>query len=335
MTHGFLLGKFMPPHSGHVFLCETARRLVDRLTILVCSLAHDPIPGALRLEWMREMFPTCRVIGHDESAPQAPDEHPEFWAIWRRIVRSAHPEPIDLLFAGENYGLRLAEEVGALFVPVGARSEAGAAPSRHPISATRIRAAPWEHWADVPAAVRPFFSRTICLHGPESVGKTRLAARLAAHFETIWTPEYGRYHCQAHGTDLSVADLVLIGRTQSAMIASSLPWCEKRLFVDPDALMTAAWSEMMLGEIPPALLHERRCDLYILLEDDVPFDQDGTRIYGDPERRSRFMAISRRVLEQAGVPVVAVSGSWEKRFRQAVAAVENLPPPSFSAAERP
>ena len=56
MKRGFLLGKFMPPHAGHVSLIEAARRLVDELTILVCSLPDDPIPGQVRLEWMRAMF---------------------------------------------------------------------------------------------------------------------------------------------------------------------------------------------------------------------------------------------------------------------------------------
>ena len=36
-------------------------------------------------------------------------------------MAQAHPEPIDLLFAGEAYGLRLAQEVGGRFVPLGAR----------------------------------------------------------------------------------------------------------------------------------------------------------------------------------------------------------------------
>jgi cytidyltransferase-like protein len=120
-TRGFVLGKFMPPHAGHQLLCGTAERMVDALTILVCSLPDDPIPGALRLQWMRALFPNARVIGHDAIVPQAPEDSPDFWPIWRAIVRQAHPEPIDYVFAGESYGLRLAEEVGGLFVPVGAR----------------------------------------------------------------------------------------------------------------------------------------------------------------------------------------------------------------------
>lgn len=330
MTNGFLLGKFMPPHAGHVFLCDTARRLVDRLTILVCWLPDDPIPGDLRLEWMRILFPDCRVIGHGEPAPQAPGEHPDFWSIWRGIVRHGHPEPIDLLFAGESYGLRLAEEVGARFVPVGARDEWRATPTRRPVSGTAVREQPWEHWDAIPGPVRPYFARTICLHGPESVGKTRLAARLAEHFETLWVPEYGRYHCEAHGVDLDEAGLLTIGRTQTAMAAAALAWCNKRLIVDTDALMTAAWSEMMLGAIPAELMKQPKADLYLLLDADVPWESDGTRIYGDDERRSRFMTISERILHEARVPVVRISGNWDERFDRAVSAIEALTPPGQS-----
>ena len=49
---GFVLGKFMPPHQGHVLLCDFARAYCETLTILVCSLESEPIPGRLRHAWM-------------------------------------------------------------------------------------------------------------------------------------------------------------------------------------------------------------------------------------------------------------------------------------------
>jgi HTH-type transcriptional regulator, transcriptional repressor of NAD biosynthesis genes len=329
VTRGFLLGKFMPPHAGHVFLCDTARRLVDELTILVCWLPDDPIPGPLRLEWMSELFPNCRVLGFGEVAPQAPEENPEFWPIWRRIVKRAHPAPIDFVFAGERYGELLAKEVGARFRPVGARAEAGAAPVRRPISASRIRAAPWNHWEAIPGPVRGYFARTISLHGPESVGKTRLAARLAAHFETIWTPEYGRYYCEVHGADCTEADLLAIGDAQTAMIAASHAFCNRRLVADTDALMTAVWSEMMLDRVPDELMKKPHADLYLLPEIDVPWRNDGTRMYGTEDQRTRFKHISDRVVASAGVRAVRLSGSWSERYDAAVAAIEALEPPAI------
>ena len=167
MSRGFLLGKFMPPHLGHVHLCEFAQAYVDQLTILVCSLDDDPIAGTLRLGWMRELFSRCRVLHQDERVPQTPEEHPDFWPIWRDIVRRHHPEPIDAVFASEHYGARLAEEVGARFVPVD--------PARLtvPISATRVRENPHAAWPYLPAPVRAHYVRTVCVFGPESTGKAR------------------------------------------------------------------------------------------------------------------------------------------------------------------
>jgi HTH-type transcriptional repressor of NAD biosynthesis genes len=320
MTRGFLLGKFMPPHAGHVHLCETARRLVDRLTILVCWLPADPVPGPLRLQWMRELFPDCRVIGHDAIVPQRPEDHPDFWPIWRKIVKAAHPQPIDRVFAGEAYGERLAAEVGAEFVPVG--------PRLHPdLSGTAVRADPWEHWAQLPAPVRPHYARTICLHGPESTGKSVLSAQLADHFGTIWTPEYGRRHCETFGFDLDDRGLATIAEVQQAMIAASLPHCDRRLIADTDSLTTAAWSIMILGRVPEILVMAPLADLYLLTDIDVPWEDDGMRYFPDDERRRQFMQACRDVLVRAGASWAEISGSWEERFEKAVAAIEALGPP--------
>jgi NadR type nicotinamide-nucleotide adenylyltransferase len=321
MTRGFVLGKFMPPHAGHIVLCETARHMVDELTVLVCWLPGDPIPGPLRLAWMKALLPSCRVIGHDALVPQTPEDDPDFWPIWRGIVKAAHPEKIDRLFAGEDYGRRLAEEVGAEFILVGPRVHPG-------LSGSAVRADPWRHWDMLPAIVRPHFARTICLHGPESTGKSVLSERLARHFGTIWTPEYGRVHCEVYGFDLDDSGLVTIAEAQQAMIAASLPWCNGRLIADTDALTTAAWSIMILGHVPEALRAEPLADLYLLTDIDVEWQDDGTRYFPDPERRRRFMEACVEVLERAGASWVHIAGSWEQRFATAVAAVEALAPPS-------
>ena len=175
MTRGFLLGKFMPPHAGHQMLIDSARAMVDELTILVCWLPDDPIPGPLRLQWMRELAPGCRVIGHDAVVPRAPEDSADFWPIWRAIVAQAHPEPINLLFAGEAYGLRLAQEVGGRFVPLGARILDADRDGLGGLSASAVRADPWSHWRWIAPPVRSHFTRTIVLHGVESTGKSVLA----------------------------------------------------------------------------------------------------------------------------------------------------------------
>lgn len=326
MTRGFLLGKFMPPHAGHVALWDAALRLVDELTILVCWLPDDPIPGELRLQWVRDLAPRARVVGHGEIVPQSPDESADFWPIWERIVRVAHPQPIDLLFAGESYGAELAGRVGGTFVGLGGRIMDADRAGLGGVSASSIRAEPWANWDWLPGPVRSYYSRTICLHGVESTGKSTLTERLAAHFGTVGVAEYGRIHCEIHGVDCTRDDLLLIGRTQQALIEAAKPWCNWRLFTDTDALMTAAWSQMMIGEMPNELLRQPKADLYLLLEPDVAWMDDGTRIYSGAERE-RFHGIAAEVLEDAGVSFVRLAGDWDERFERAAAVVEKLEPP--------
>jgi NadR type nicotinamide-nucleotide adenylyltransferase len=192
------------------------------------------------------------------------------------------------------------------------------------LSGTAVRADPWAHWQHLPPPVRGYYAKSICLHGVESTGKSVMSDRLARHFGTIWVPEYGRAHCETHGLELTEADLLLIGQAQAAMVEASRPWCDRRLIVDTDALMTAAWCEMLLSRIPEALLSYPKADLYLLLEPDVEWVDDGTRFFGAPDRRARFAAICRRLLEEAGVQWVSIGGRWEERFERAVAAIEGM-----------
>lgn len=323
MTRGFVLGKFMPPHAGHVALCEAAARMVDTLTILVCWLPDDPIPGEQRLAWMRELFPAARVLGHGEVVPQLPEDSPEFWPIWRRIVREAHPEPIDRLFAGEDYGAELAAQVGGQFVPLGGRIIAADQSGPGGVSGSAVRANPAANWRWLPAPVRRDLVKVVSLHGIESTGKSTLAAALGQQLGTIWVPEYGRSHCQVHGTDLDERGLETIAAAQDAMIAAARPWSGPVLLTDTDWLMTRAWHEMMLGK-PMAGPSYALADLYLLLEPDQPWIDDGLRLYGADKDRVRFHRLCVAELDRAGANYVTIGGSWEERRKQALAAIAGL-----------
>ena len=322
-TRGFLLGKFMPPHAGHVALVEAAAALVDELTVLVCWLPDDPIPGPSRLAWMQELFPACRVIGHGEIVPQEPGDSPDFWPVWQKIVADLHPEPIDYVFAGEDYGLELARRIGGFFVPLGGRI-LGADDAVATVSASAVRSDPAAHWPVLPEPVRAHYRRSVCLHGAESTGKSTLAAQLARELATHWVPEYGRSHCEVYRDPLSLDDLLLIGRAQQAMAEAGARWAGPVLLLDTDALMTAAWCEMLLGERPAQLMQSPKADLYLLLEPDLPWVDDGTRFFSDPEDRARFAGIVEDVLAEAGVRFERIGGAGEVRLAKARDAIADL-----------
>jgi NadR type nicotinamide-nucleotide adenylyltransferase len=319
VKRGLVLGKFMPPHAGHVHLVDVARRLCDELTVVVDRLADEPIPGELRRAWLAEMFPSVRVVRLDDVNPQDPREHPDFWAIWRASLLRALGVAPDVVFASEAYGPTLAEVLGAAFVPID--------PSRsaHAIRGTDVRRDPWRHWDALPRVVRPHFLRRVSIFGPESTGKSSLARALAERFGTVFVPEFARTLLESRGGACVADDMPLIARGQAAAEDALALDARKILVCDTDPLATCIWSEALFGLCAPevrAVAAPRAYALTLLLDVDVPWVDDVVR-YLPRERRSFFEACD-RALAQAGRRVVTIRGSWDERLRTACAAIEAL-----------
>jgi len=164
--------------------------------------------------------------------------------------------------------------------------------------------------------------RTICLHGPESTGKSTMAPRLARHFDTRCVAEFGRTYCEQHGTDLTMADLVAIARGHDAKTRAAVAAGEHPVILDTDPLMTAVWAEMLFGRRDPWFAHwTNTADLYLLFDIDLPWEEDGTRMFGTAAERQRFFDLSKRELERRGVRWALVSGQGSARYLSALAAI--------------
>jgi NadR type nicotinamide-nucleotide adenylyltransferase len=317
--HGLILGKFMPPHAGHQYLVQFAQNFVQRLTVLVCSIEREPIAGRLRYEWMQELFPQARVIHVTDELPQEPGEHPRFWDLWRETVLKAAGEPIDYIFASEEYGQRLAAEVGAAFIPVD--------PGRElvPVSGTAIRTRPLENWQYIPECVRPYFVKRVCLFGPESTGKSTLARDLARHFGTVYVSEFARGLLDPKQGVCDESDIPLVARGQAAAEDALARRANKVLICDTDLLTTTIWSDVLFGRCPDWIRQaaaQRKYDLYLLLDVDVPWVDDSQRYL--PHARAEFFDRCREALESGQRPYHIIRGNWAERFEQACGEVQRL-----------
>jgi HTH-type transcriptional regulator, transcriptional repressor of NAD biosynthesis genes len=318
---GFVLGKFMPPHAGHVYLCDFGRAYVGELTILVCSLPDDPIPGEVRFKWMQELCPSARVVHCQEILPQLPQDDPEnFWPIWRDVIGRYHPEAVDVVFASEPYGHRMAGEIGARFVPV---DEARTA---FPVSATAIRSDPYSNWRFLPGPVRPYYLKRVTLFGAESTGKTSLSAQLARHYDTVAAPEFGRFHTEAFGASAtSSEDMRQIVMGHLAGVAAASLRANRVLIEDTDPVLTAIWSDTLAGARDPWFDAFRDYpDLYLFCDIDLPWVDDGTRYFRDPDDRRKFHLACERELISRGVNFVRIEGTPEQRRAKAIEAVDGV-----------
>ena len=316
-----MLGKFLPYHEGHAHLIRSARARVDHLTVLVCSIGREPIAGGLRYQWVRASHPDCRVVHVSEEVPQAPEDASDFWPIWTDLIER-YAGPVDIVFTSEDYGDELARRIGARHVSIDrSRTEV-------PASGTAIRDDPMANWRFIPVAVRSYFVRRVAIVGTESTGKTMLAQQIADHYHTVWVPEYGRAYCEnRNANDLQRADFEAIVWGQATWEDAAAAEANRVLICDTELLTTCTWSDLIIGSRPPWLTdvaRSRSYDLTLLLDHDVPWIDDGTRVLR--QRRAEHTALLGEELRGAGRAFLTLGGSHQERFAAACAAIDGLLP---------
>nr|GFC54219.1 hypothetical protein [Tanacetum cinerariifolium] len=120
----------------------------------------------------------------------------------------------------------------------------------------------------------------ISITGPESAGKSTLAAELAAHYGTVFVPEYAREYLEANGPAYTLADLEAIARAQLAEEELPVVPSQGLLFCDTDLLVIKIWAENAFGTCPAwvlAELEKPRYVLTLLLAPDLPWTPDPLR----------------------------------------------------------
>jgi NadR type nicotinamide-nucleotide adenylyltransferase len=167
--------------------------------------------------------------------------------------------------------------------------------------------------------------RRISLTGPESAGKSTLAAQLAAHYGTVFVPEYARQYLEANGASYTLADLEAIAHGQLAAEDAAARQASQLLFCDTDLLVLKIWAENAFGTCPAWILQvlaSPRYTLTLLLAPDLPWTPDPLREHPDPAQRWQFYALYRAELVARGWPFVEISGLAAGRLAQAVAAID-------------
>ena len=154
MSAGLIIGKFLPPHAGHLHLSAAAQRQVDELHVVLFSKTHEPIPGELRFGWLRELLPQA-TVWHIAREHPVDFNDDQAWSYWVAAIRDVLPRNPDVVFSSEAYGDELARRLGARHVAV------DPARCQVPVAATQIRARPWAHWRYIPAPVRRYYLRRL------------------------------------------------------------------------------------------------------------------------------------------------------------------------------
>lgn len=350
MTTALVIGKFYPPHNGHLALIDHAARH-DRAVVLVMAAAEESIPLADRVSWLRAAtahLPKVTVIGVMDDAPV--DYHsPAAWAANVQVMTVALrvnglPRP-DVVVSSESYGEQLAAEFGA------AADVYDPARSGVPVSGTAVRADPVGQWSRLPVPVRLGLATRIIVLGAESTGTTTLTTALHDHYRALpgnhgmrRVEEYGRhftYRLYEEAREAAARegrpvptldDLEWTTAQFTAIAARQTRWendaalAHPLVIADTDAFATMLWERRYVGPASRGAHAAATSDLprralYLVTDHvDVPFEQDGWR---DGEHlRATMHDWFVDELTAAGHSWVLLRGSPEERLDYAIRAVD-------------
>ena len=177
----------------------------------------------------------------------------------------------------------------------------------------------------------------IVIIGPESTGKSTLCEQLAAHYNSVWVKEYAREYLLKNGHDYTYENLLDIAKGQVALEELTVDrWLlteqratnnEQPIFIDTDMYVMKVWCEFVFEKCHHWILNrivERKYDLYLFCNIDIPWVKDELREYPDLENRQKLYHHYKDILVNQNVPWVDISGSYEERLIKAIDAVAKL-----------
>lgn len=335
-TVGFYGGKFYPvSHSGHIYSMIQASTIVDELHVFITYdedyeinvLSKDSkvphVDYMKRLRWMRQIakdLPHVTVHAiYEENVGTF-----EAWEDGANNIKKVIGKPIDYVFSSESsysdYFSKLYPEAQHVIIdePRGTYN----------ISGTKIREeGVFKNWDLIPEIIRRDFVKKVMVVGTESTGKSTLVKNLATLYNTNHVEEHGRTYYDELG-DYEIyfeEDYPKIAYRQKYFEEQSLKNANKVVFMDTEAIVTERFLIQGHGkesELLFQIAEEQKYDLWLFLEPDVEFVQDGGRQYGHVREESNNLL--KRMLKLHNVSYISVSGDYNKRLKTAIEHVDKL-----------
>lgn len=170
----------------------------------------------------------------------------------------------------------------------------------------------------------------VVIYGPESTGKTTLAKQLAAHYNTLWVPEFMREYLQHKWESkkelISKDDLIPIAEGQISLENKIAKKVDTLLICDTNLLELKVYSEYYYNGYCPEIIKNKAIQengsVYLLTYIDIPWEADILR--DRPNDREEMFRIFEAELKKHGFPYQIIKGTKEERLKTAIEIIDVL-----------
>jgi NadR type nicotinamide-nucleotide adenylyltransferase len=167
--------------------------------------------------------------------------------------------------------------------------------------------------------------KRISITGPECTGKSWLAKKLAARYNTNWVSEYAVEYLSRKGATYHIDDIEKIARGQLDAEQKVAEESAGLLFCDTDLLVNKIWSQVVFGEVSAWIektLSQHQYDLYLLCYPDIPWRAGPFR--ENPSDRLWLFGLYEQELRERKFPFGIIQGEGDQRLQNAVKFVDKL-----------
>ena len=318
MKNAVVLMTALVPTTGHLDLIEWAANLPEtHVHVIVNTRSFEPVCGGLRGRALQEatayLGNVTVYVDECDDAPQNPEDHSDFWGWWRDSINSTVPTVNGdwrYVVASEPYGEHVATALGAQFMPYDLNR------TLNPVRGVDVRTDPIAGWEQIVRAVREQYQLRAVMFGQESVGKTTISKLVAERLDGTWGFEFARPYLEAVGPELSSQVMENIHAGQAALQRKLAHAASKPFTVlDTDLFSTVGYyglHEYAENKRLPVDAVALKSDVYYLLPDNVPFEEDQLRYGGDV--RESDMTYWLDILKRFDLPhVVVPCGSLQEK----------------------
>lgn len=312
MPNAVVLMTALVPTVGHKYLIDYAKNLVGmgEVHVIVGTMDREPVDSGLRYQSFLDTYRNNgRVKIHQlhRDVPQEPSEHPDFWNVWRDIVREfVDVKPDDYFVASELYGIDMARVLGCKFMPCNRYRETV------PVKGTDVRHDLMGSFEYILPAFQKHIRKTVTVFGAESCGKTTMTRALAKELNGHFVPEWAREYLETVGAEVTDERMLAIVHGQAALQRTARDDLFNKPFVfqDTDLFSTLGYYRLWGGgtdhdvDLCEYLAKQLKSDFYIVMNDGIPFEADPLRYGGD--KRESGMQYWIDLLEEFKLPYYVV-----------------------------
>lgn len=323
MVRAFVFGKFLPFHKGHEAMINFALTKCDFLSVLVCCSEKENITPATRKSWIEETFKSTqnievKVFNYLENElPNTSVSSREVSEKWSERFKEIFSD-CELVITSEEYGNYVASFMGIKHIPFDIPKQL------YPISATAVRNDIFTNWKFLPQSVKPHFAIKIVILGTESTGKTTLCDNLVKHYSCRSVKEAGR-DLIANSNSFKFDDLNLVAYEHAKRIDQAIYGDSPIIIIDTDVHTTMSYANFIFRQelwVNNSIYNSNKADLYLYLNNDVEYIQDGTRL--SESDRNLLDLSNRNILKEKQIKFVEINGNWEVRFNKAIEQINRL-----------